>query len=115
MEFAEIDNSNVVLRVILVSESDSTDSNGVVIEEIGAAFCSRLTNGGTWLASGSPWKKNVAAIGYVYNADLNGFVPPKPYPSWTLSNEIEWEPPVAMPTDGEIYSWDEANQAWVNV
>lgn len=57
MEFAEIDNSNVVLRVILVSESESTDSNGVVKEDVGAAFCSSLTNGGVWLASGSPWRK----------------------------------------------------------
>ena len=65
---------------------------------------------------GNPLRKNYAGIGYSYDAGRDAFIPPKPYPSWTL-NETTclWDAPVAMPTDGKLYSWDEANGNWVEV
>lgn len=61
-------------------------------------------------------RKNYAGIGYSYDAGRDAFIPPKPYASWVL-NETSclWEAPVAYPTDGERYSWDEATTAWVAV
>lgn len=61
-------------------------------------------------------RKNYAGRGYTYNQDRDAFIPPKPYPSWIL-NETSclWGAPVAMPTDDKMYSWDEANQNWVEV
>jgi hypothetical protein len=59
-------------------------------------------------------RKNYAGIGYSYDKDRDAFIPPHSYPSWTL-NETSclWEPPVAMPTDGKMYSWDEDAGNWV--
>jgi hypothetical protein len=109
MEFAEIDNNGVVLRVIVVSEEDATT------EEVGSSFCVTLTGGGKWVASGEPWQRNMAAIGYTYNAYNKTFIPPQPYPSWTFVNNIEWQPPIPMPDDGLEYIWNEDTKMWEKV
>ncbi len=61
-------------------------------------------------------RKNYAGIGFSYDSTLDAFIPPKPFASWIL-NETTclWEPPVAYPTDGELYNWDEATISWVAV
>jgi hypothetical protein len=111
--FAELDANNVVLRVIVIDNKDTADANGVEKEHIGAAFCERLF-GGNWKQTSynSNIRKHYAGAGFTYNADIDAFVPPQPFPSWTLDADCNWQPPVAMPTDGGRYSWDEANQAW---
>lgn len=111
--FAELDANNVVLRVIVVDNKDTSDVNGVEKEYIGAAFCEKLF-GGTWKQTSynGNFRKNYAGIGYTYHADIDAFVPPQPYPSWTLNADANWQAPVAMPTDGERYSWNESAQAW---
>ena len=111
--FARIENG-VVTQVIVIDNKDTADATGVEKEHIGAAFCERLF-GGTWKQTSYNGKvrKNYAGIGYSYNADIDAFVPPKPYASWTLNNETaQWEAPVPMPNDGEIYSWDETTTSW---
>jgi hypothetical protein len=61
-------------------------------------------------------RKNYAGIGYTYNEELDAFVPPKPYDSWTLNEDSAlWEPPVAYPEDGLKYRWDENSTAWIEV
>ena len=56
---------------------------------------------------------NYAGVGYSYDAQADVFIPPQPFPSWVLSPlTILWEAPVAMPTDGKQYSWNEATQSW---
>jgi hypothetical protein len=76
------------------------------------------TYGGYWKQtsySGS-FRKNFAGIGYTYNADLDAFIPPKPYPSWVLDDATcQWKAPVPMPQDGELYEWDEAAGEWVRI
>ena len=111
--FAELDANNVVLRVIVVDNKDTSDVNGVEKEYIGAAFCEKLF-GGTWKQTSynGNFRKNYAGIGYAYHADIDAFVPPQPYPSWTLNADANWQAPVAMPTDGQRYSWNETAQAW---
>ena len=111
--FAKLDENNVVVSVIVVDNKDTADANGVEKEHIGAAFCERLL-GGTWKQTSynGNFRKHYAGIGYKYDAQLDAFVPPQPYPSWTLDADANWQAPVAMPTDGGIYSWNEANQAW---
>ena len=115
--FAEIDDNNVVLRVIVVANKDTADANGNEVESIGVAFCQRLL-GGNWKQTSynGNFRKNYAGIGFTYDAGIDAFVPPKPYPSWVLnSNTAQWEAPVPMPQDGKKYSWDEATQSWVEV
>jgi hypothetical protein len=58
-------------------------------------------------------RKNPAGIGYTYDAELDAFIAPKPFESWVLDEETaQWEAPVAYPTDGESYTWDEENLEW---
>ena len=111
--FAQLDENNVVVSVIVVDNKDTADANGVEKEYIGAAFCERLF-GGTWKQTSynANFRKNYAGIGYTYHADIDAFVPPQPYTSWILDANAQWQPPVPAPTDGNMYSWNEANQAW---
>ena len=115
--FAQLDGNNVVTQVIVVANKDTSDANGVEKESIGIAFCERLF-GGTWKQTSynGNIRKNYAGIGYTYNADIDAFVPPKPFASWTLNNDTaQWEAPTPMPTDGEMYTWDEATTSWIAV
>jgi hypothetical protein len=105
---AELDHWDRVIRVIVVSND---------LEPNVEQWCSD-TYGGYWKQtsySGS-FRKNFAGIGYTYNADLDAFVPPKPYPSWVLDDATcQWKAPVPMPQDGELYEWDEAAGEWVRI
>ena len=98
--FAQLDASNKVVNVI-VAEQDFINSQPGNWQE-------------TDINGVSP--KNYAGVGFEWNAFLNGFIPLQPFPSWTLNNSTcQWEAPVAMPTDGKMYKWDESTQAWVEV
>ena len=116
--FAQLDENNVVTQVIVVSNDDCSDSNGVESESIGVAFCQKL------LGANTNWKQTsyngnmrtrYAGIGYSYNAELDAFVAPQPYASWTLNTETaDWDAPVTQPTltdeqiaAGSFYNWDE--------
>ena len=105
---AELDHWDRVIRVIVVSND---------LEPNVEQWCSD-TYGGYWKQtsySGS-FRKNFAGIGYTYNADLDAFIPPKPYPSWLLDEATcQWKAPVPMPQDGELYEWDEAAGEWVRI
>ena len=59
------------------------------------------------------FRKNYAGIGYTYNPQLDAFIAPRPFESWSL-NEISclWEAPVPRPEDGDAYQWNEAEQKW---
>ena len=114
--FAELDENNIVKRVIVVATKDNSDANGVEKESIGKAFCERLF-GGNWVQTSynGNIRKRYAGIGYKYDATLDAFIAPQPYPSWTLDANADWQAPVPMPTDGKMYSWDEATQSWLEV
>jgi hypothetical protein len=58
--------------------------------------------------------EDVAFVGGYYDADLDAFIPPKPFASWVLSDANIWEAPVARPNDG-FYFWDEDAGDWVAV
>ena len=111
--FAKIENG-FVTQVIVVNNQDTSDENGVEQEHIGAAFCEQLF-GGTWKQTSynGNIRKNYAGIGYTYNADIDAFVPPQPFPSWTLNETTaRWDAPVTRPDDGDIYIWNEEQQTW---
>jgi hypothetical protein len=59
---------------------------------------------------------NYAGVGYTYDQAHDVFYAPSPFPSWTLNQTTWlWEAPVAMPTDGKPYKWDEATKSWVAI
>ena len=114
--FAQLDENNVVTQVIVVDNKDTSDANGVEKEHIGAAFCEKLF-GGTWKKTSynGNIRKNYAGIGHTYNADIDAFVPPKPYASWVLNEEMAcWQAPVAKPQEGN-WEWNEQTTSWVEI
>ena len=121
--FAQLDENNVVTQVIVVSNNELLDASGVEREEMGIGFCQRLF-GGNWKQTSynHNFRKRYAGIGYTYNAELDAFIPPKPFPSWVLDNdEANWKAPVAMPADAgmgegqKMYTWNEETTSWDEV
>lgn len=112
--FAQLQN-NTVVRVIVVNNNDIL-VNGVESEQKGIEFCKSLFGQNTvWVQTSynSRFRVRYASIGYTYNSSLNAFIPPKPYPSWTLDNTTcDWKSPVPMPNDGRTYRWDEPTLSW---
>jgi hypothetical protein len=115
--YAFLDQNNIVTEVI-VGKDEGED--GIDWEQHYGEFrgqvCKRTsynTAAGVHSNGGTPFRKNYAGIGYTYNAVRDAFIPPQPYPSWTLDDNANWQPPLAMPTDGKMYSWDEQTQQWV--
>ena len=113
--FAKLDENNVVVFVAVGTEQDEenelTSRTGYVWKRT-----SYNTYGGQHLLVGIPFRKNYAGIGYTYDAQRDAFIPPKPYASWTLNEDsCLWQPPVARPTDGNMYDWDEATLSWIEV
>jgi hypothetical protein len=73
---------------------------------------------GTWLETkmDGSIRKNYAGIGFTYDKTRDAFIPPQPYPSWTLNESTcRWECPVAYPDDGNMYNWNEETQTWDEV
>jgi hypothetical protein len=106
--FAEIDNNNVVLRVLVTDNNDPNGDEGYqwLLDNLGGTWVKTSYNGNI--------RKNFAGIGYTYDETRDAFVPPKPFPSWVL-NEYTclWDAPTPYPTDGKIYNWDESTATWI--
>ena len=111
--FAEIGLNNKVLRVIVVANEDLLDENGVEQESKGAEFCRTLL-GGTWVQTSynASFRKQYAGINYTYDLEADVFIAPQPYPSWSLDENYDWQPPTPIPQDGIKYVWDEVNLVW---
>ena len=123
--FAELDENDTVLRVIVVSDENAID---------GEVFCNNLLSG-SWKQTsyntrggvhydpdtqepddGVAFRKNYAGKGYVFDDGRDAFMTAQPYPSWTLDEDTcYWEPPVPkpLPKFGGYYKWDEPTVNWV--
>jgi hypothetical protein len=118
--FAQLNSKNIVERVLTVNDNDApTESEGIVfLQSLYGSNedwkqTSYNTYGGVHKLDGTPLRKNFAGIGFSYDSTRDAFIPPQPYPSWTLNEDTcLWECPVAYPTDGNIYNWNEETQAW---
>jgi len=108
--FAKVNNG--IVEQVIVAEPEFFDtfvdsSPGQWIQT------SYNTHGGVHALGGTPLRKNYAGIGYSYDAQRDAFIPPNPFPSWTLNDDTcLWDCPVAMPTEGGPYTWNETTQAW---
>jgi len=112
--FAEIDSLQRVRKVLVVDNIDTQDKDGNEVEAIGAKYLFDAF-GGTWVQTSynNTFRKNYAGIGCTYDKTRDAFIPPKPYPSWTLVEDTcQWTAPVAYPDDGKEYTWDESITNW---
>lgn len=112
--YAKLNSENIVEAVIVIANSDEL-VDGVESEAIGVDFCQQLTGHHNWKKTSynGNIRKRYAGVGYTYREDLNAFIAPQPFSSWSLDENAEWQPPVPMPTDGKKYQWDEATLSWV--
>ena len=115
--FAQLDENNVVTNVIVVKDTDCQDSGGSHSESVGIAFCRSLLGSNTnWVESREDGsiRNRPAGIGHTYDSANDRFIAPQPYPSWTMNQSGEWEPPTAKPSsDGSsIYLWNEDTLSW---
>jgi hypothetical protein len=116
--FAELDENNVVTRVIVGINEDQGDGEQIYSDNTGTIWkqTSYNTRGGQHLLGGTPFRKNYAAPGFTYDAVRDAFIPPKEFESWTLDEETcWWVPPTPMPTDGNSYYWDEPTLTWIDI
>jgi hypothetical protein len=118
--FAEIDENGTVLRVLVVDDAQEHRGQEFLADELGLGGTwlktSYNTSGGVHRNGGTPFRKNYAGIGFKYDADRDAFMAPKPFDSWILNEDTcWWEAPVAMPTDGKEYRWDEGTTSWEEI
>jgi hypothetical protein len=112
--FAELNEDNIVQRVIVVDNQDCLDANNVESEEVGIEFCHNLL-GGTWKQTSynGNFRKNYAGNGYKYDTERDAFISPKPFNKWVLNEETcQWEAPVAYPDDDKFYVWNDNKGVW---
>ena len=113
--FAKLDADNNVLALHTISEENCTDANGRS-EEKGAVYLSKVHKWPYWkeYKNDGSLRTRAAEIGGSYNSEHDAFIAPKPYSSWTLNTStLNWDAPVAEPTENGPYDWDEDTQAWV--
>lgn len=106
--FAELDENNIVLRVLVTDNNDVNEGHDWLLE----------TFGGNWVQTSynSNLRKNFAGIGYTYDKELDAFIAPKPYDSWILNPQTaRWESPIPYPNNGLMCHWDEVAGDWMAV
>jgi hypothetical protein len=102
--FAELDENNIVLRVIVVDDAHEAD---------GENWCNNFADG-AWKQTSynSNIRYNYAGIGDTYDTVADAYYAPEPYPSWSLDAVYKWQPPVAYPEGDDLYHWDESSLSW---
>tara|TARA_R110002020_G_scaffold135294_2_gene302108 strand:- start:75 stop:530 length:456 start_codon:yes stop_codon:yes gene_type:complete len=122
--FAELNNSNEVLQVVVISNEDVNDHGGdlsVEAENFVKTIVPFNPTGVAWKQTSynNNFRKQYAGVGYSYDSSKNKFISPQPFPSWSLDSNDDWQAPVTYPTVTEIDSepvmitWDENNQKWL--
>ena len=105
--FAEIDNNNIVLRVLVVPDEQEHRGQEYLADELGL--------GSRWIqcSYNNNIRKQYPGIDYYFDEANDVFISPKPYSSWTLNENFDWKAPIPCPTDNNEYVWNEENQNWI--
>jgi hypothetical protein len=116
--YAFLDENNIVTEVIVGKDEGEEGVDWEVhYGNFRGQTCKRTsynTYGGVHSNGGTPFRKNYAGIGHTYDAERDAFIPPKPFPSWTLNEDTcRWDAPVPYPDDNVVYVWDESTISWV--
>jgi hypothetical protein len=110
--FAKVTDGKVIQ--VIVAEQEFFDT--FVDSSPGTWIQTSYNTHGNQHPEGRPLRGNYAGIGYTYDAINDVFYAPQPFPSWILNNTTWlWEAPVAMPTDGKVYKWNESITNWEEV
>ena len=108
--YAFLDENNIVTEVIVgIDETELIEGKDpeVWYSQFRGQVCKRTSYNGNI-------RKNYAAVGFTYDAELDAFIAPKPFESWELNEETAtWQAPTHMPEDGNRYLWNEEALAWI--
>ena len=117
--WAEIDENNIVTRVLVVADEEDHRGQEFLATDLGLGGTwkktSYNTQGGVHVNGGTPFRKNYAGIGYTYDESRDAFIPDKPFASWVLNEETcLWDAPTPMPVEeGKMFTWNEETTSWV--
>jgi hypothetical protein len=115
--FAKLNDSNIVIEVIVLSNEVIDNLPFPQSEPIGIEFLTDWSGGYThWLQTSynGSFRVNFAGTDDLYDPIRDAFIPPQPFPSWILNETTcQWGSPVPYPTDGGVYYWNEELQEWV--
>ena len=113
--YTKLDENNIVLEVHCIHNNELL-VDGIESEAKGIEFLTTWSGGYTnWKQTSynGNFRKNYAGVGYTYDSERDAFIAPQPYASWIIDEETcRWVSPVAYPTDGNMYEWDESTLAW---
>ena len=117
--FAKLDENNIVTEVVVVNNDILLEVDGAESENKGKVFLNSVFGTSNWVKTSynGNLRKQFAGVGYTFDYDNNVFISPKPFESWTLNENFDWQPPVNIPSDfnGINYLWNEENQNWENI
>ena len=104
--FAQINENNVVVNVLVVPDDQEHRGQAFLADDLGL--------GGTWVQTSynNNIRNRYAMIGGTYDPVNDVFIDIKPFDSWSLDDNYNWQPPTPYPDDGNLYSWNEDNQRW---
>jgi hypothetical protein len=119
--FAQLDENNKVINIIVISNDEILDENGQESEALGITKCREIVGEDTnWIQTSynNSIRHRYAHVGGIYHPEHDAFSPKKPFDSWVLNTDnFNWEPPIGWPDteppEGKIYDWDEENTEWV--
>lgn len=103
--FAELDNENKVLRVLVTDNSLPNEGLNWLLDNLGGRWVQTSYN--------NNFRGTFAGIGFTYDEDEDIFIAPKPYPSWIRVGSF-WKAPKEMPLDGGFWIWNEESKEWIN-
>jgi hypothetical protein len=113
--FAQLNNHDIVITVNVVNNSDIDDLPFPESEPVGILYLQNLYGPETvWKQTSynGNFRKHYAGVEYTYDAQLDAFIPPQPFPSWVLNTETcLWESPTPYPSDG-VHIWNEQTLSW---
>jgi len=112
--FAELDENNVVVQVIVVHNNELLDDEGQENEVKGVGFCASLFGHSNWVQTSynNNMRKQFAGTGFTYDDVNDIFIAPQPFASWSLDENHDWQAPIPMPEDDKQYFWNEETQSW---
>jgi hypothetical protein len=115
--FAQLNNNNLVIDVIVVSNEDVDKLPFPESEPVGIAFLHNLYGPETvWKQTSynGNFRVRYAGAGYTYSVEYDAFIASQPFPSWLFDVAVlNWVAPVPYPDDGNVYVWDENTLSWV--
>ena len=130
----------MVTQIVVVSNADMVDENGLEQELLGSLVCEAVIGPGPWVQTSFNSRDGVyyqpdtnghghtqeadqskllrhryASIGGYYLPEADAFTTSKPFSSWVLNDTFDWVAPKPYPSDGKNYGWDEEKKNWVEI